>query len=308
MRALNRVGIFALLLCIFILGNSTGLLSSAIAADFTFTRNLTIGIRGDDVVVLQQFLIDGGFLDITAPTGYFGNLTRAGVGKFQEKNMIIPSVGYFGPITRSIVNQRLVSSTPSLAPLLPTVADLQKQIDALSIELKKLQTPVSPSASPAPAIITSGIGLPVRLKIPKISVDAGFQYNGLTADGVMEIPNNIFDAGWYTGSPHPGEKGSSVITGHVARIQGGVMTSPGIFFDLNKLRPGDNIYVLNDRGQNIAFTVREIRLYNPTADATDVFTSKDDRAHLNIITCEGDWNANQLSYSERLVVFTDAIQ
>ncbi len=79
-------------------------------------------------------------------------------------------------------------------------------------------------------------GLPVRLKIPKLNVDAGIQYMGLTPDGVMEIPNNIFDVGWFTGSPRPGEKGNAVITGHVAQIRGGILTKPGVFNNLNELK------------------------------------------------------------------------
>lgn len=310
MRGLNKIKIFALLLFIFTFGNNFS--PAALAADFAFTRNLTVGIRGNDVSALQQFLIAGGFLNITAPTGYFGNLTREGVQKFQEKNSITPAAGYFGALTRAKIASAAAATpvTPAIPviPALSSAADLQKQIDALSMELQKMQSVAPPAEIKSSAIAKIPDGSPVRLKIPKINVDAGFQYNGLTAGGAMEIPNNIFDAGWYTGSPRPGEKGSSVISGHVARIQGGIMTKPGIFFDLNKLRPGDNIYVLNDKGETAIFTVRESRLYNPAADATDVFASKDGGAHLNLITCEGYWNADQVSYSERLVIFTDAVQ
>jgi LPXTG-site transpeptidase (sortase) family protein len=148
----------------------------------------------------------------------------------------------------------------------------------------------------------------MRLIIPELNVIADFQYNGLTPDGTMEIPTNIVDAGWYTGSPRPGEKGVAIITGHVAQIRKSVVTKPGVFYNLNELRPGDKLYVLNDKGETITFVVRESRLYDPTADATDVFTSNDNGAHLNIITCEGTWNQDQLSYSQRLVIFADAVQ
>ena len=155
---------------------------------------------------------------------------------------------------------------------------------------------------------TTANGSPVRLKIPKLNIDAGFQYTGIKSDGTMEIPNNVVDVGWFTGSPHPGDKGSAIITGHVAQIRGGVITKPGVFIDLNKLQAGDKLYVVNDKGVSITFTVREVRSYDPNADATDVFTSKDNGAHLNLITCEGTWNPAQLSYSQRLVVFTDLAQ
>lgn len=124
----------------------------------------------------------------------------------------------------------------------------------------------------------------------------------------MEIPSNIVDVGWYTGSPRPGERGNAIITGHVAQIRRSAVTKQGVFYNLSRLRQGDDIYVLNDKGETIRFVVRKSSLYDPAADATDVFTSRDDRAHLVIITCEGTWNQDQLSYSQRLVVFTDAVQ
>ncbi|MCX6705132.1 MAG: class F sortase, partial [Candidatus Woesebacteria bacterium] len=120
------------------------------------------------------------------------------------------------------------------------------------------------------------------------------------------IPTNIVDVGWFTGSPRPGEKGNAIITGHVAQIRGGVLVKPGVFSNLNELSAGDKLYIVNEKGESITFVVRENRNYDPSADATDVFISADGGAHLNLITCEGTWNPDKLSYSQRLVVFTDA--
>lgn len=51
--------------------------------------------------------------------------------------------------------------------------------------------------------------------------------------------------------------------------------------------------------------MREIRSYDPTVDASGIFGSNDGKAHLNLITCEGIWDATKKSYSKRIVVFTD---
>ncbi len=255
MKISNKIWLFGLLISVSAAGNS--------AKSFTFTHNLTIGIHGDEVSALQQFLIEGGFLKIVAPTGYFGPLTKEALRVWQAKVGIYSS-GFFGPTSIAILKSENGSTTQ------PT-------------------------------------GLPVRLKIPKLAIDASFQYNGLKSDGTMEIPNNIFDVGWFTGSPHPGEKGNAIVTGHVAQIRGGVLTKLGVFSNLNELRPGDTLYILNDKGAFITFMVREIRSYDPAADAADVFRSGDGGVHLNLITCEGAWNPDKLSYSQRLVIFTDAI-
>ena len=67
---------------------------SASMSECDFTRNLRVGSRGDDVECLQQGLIDAGHLDIDAPTGYFGNLTKKAVVAWQ-KDVGLPAFGFF---------------------------------------------------------------------------------------------------------------------------------------------------------------------------------------------------------------------
>jgi LPXTG-site transpeptidase (sortase) family protein len=150
-------------------------------------------------------------------------------------------------------------------------------------------------------------GLPVRLIIPALGVDANVQANGLSPDGSIGSPSTIFDAGWFTGSSRPGEKGSSVVTGHVAQIRRSKVTKQGVFYNLSMLRPGDTLYVVKDTGETTTFVVRDSRAYAPGAGTSDIFTAQDDGAHMNLITCEGVWNQSTLSFSQRLVVFTDAV-
>ena len=77
---------------------------SGSTGSYNFTTDLTLGSRGADVTALQQMLINKGFLAIAAPTGYFGSMTQAALGKFQASVGISPTAGYFGPKTRAYVN------------------------------------------------------------------------------------------------------------------------------------------------------------------------------------------------------------
>jgi len=89
------------------LGTSSG------GSSYDFTRNLTVGSTGADVGALQQILITGGYLTaVTAPTDYFGALTKAALAAWQAANGVSPAVGFFGPITRAALAQSGVS-TPS---------------------------------------------------------------------------------------------------------------------------------------------------------------------------------------------------
>ncbi len=147
--------------------------------------------------------------------------------------------------------------------------------------------------------ITSG--LPIHIKIPEINVDASVGQVGLTKEGNVDVPSEPANAAWYNLGPHPGEIGTSVIVGHF----GWKNNTPSVFDNLSELKKGDKIYVEDDQGITTTFVVREIKTYDPKADASDVFISNDNKAHLNLITCEGIWNPKNKSYSERLVVFSD---
>jgi hypothetical protein len=69
--------------------------------------NLGQGNRGNDVTILQQFLISQNkgpaaqSLTQVGATAYFGVLTRAALAEFQVAVGINPALGNFGPITRT---------------------------------------------------------------------------------------------------------------------------------------------------------------------------------------------------------------
>lgn len=146
-------------------------------------------------------------------------------------------------------------------------------------------------------------GLPIRLKIPKLKVDAPVELVGLTPHGAMDVPKDLADVAWFNLGPRPGQNGSAVMAGHYG-WKNGIQT---VFDRLHTLHPGDNVYVEDEKGATTGFAVREFRTYSRRAEAPDVFTSSDGQAHLNLITCEGVWNKIQNSYPNRLVVFTDKV-
>ncbi len=144
-------------------------------------------------------------------------------------------------------------------------------------------------------------GLPIGIKIPAINLDAAVESVGLTSGGAVDVPKDVNNAAWFNLGPRPGENGTAIIDGHY-----GVNKNKFSAFDnLYKLRPGDKIYIQDSEGQTITFVVTKNRRYDPKADATSVFNSGTDGAHLNLITCEGDWSNASKGYTERLVVFAD---
>lgn len=165
---------------------------------------------------------------------------------------------------------------------------------------RKTAEPVNTSSFVAPQQIL--VGLPMRLKIPSIRVDAMIDQLGLMTNGDMQAPAGPKTVGWYRFGPRPGAIGSAVVDGHYGIWENGERS---VFDELAKLKKGDEIYIEDDKGVVTTFVVRESRNFDPEANTTDVFKSNDGLAHLNLITCDGVWNTAAKSYDKRLVVFTD---
>src|SRR5207247_1856732 len=87
---------------------------------------------------------------------------------------------------------------------------------------------------------------------------------GLTPQGTLQVPASTSVAGWYTGSPRPGQVGSAVIAGHIDSRLG-----PGVFFRLRLLRPGDRVYIRHADG-----TLAVFRVYAEHSYAKDRFPTQ----------------------------------
>ncbi len=164
------------------------------------------------------------------------------------------------------------------------------------------QPPSPTTEANVPGKIISEI--PIRLRIPAINIDAKIESVGLTEQKVMGVPEGPANAAWFDLGPRPGEIGSAVIDGHFGTIDG----ISAVFNNLHTLQKGDKIYTEDEKGVPTIFTVRELRTYEEYDSSTEVFHSSDNKAHLNLITCEGQWKDGEQNYSKRLVVFSDILE
>lgn len=167
----------------------------------------------------------------------------------------------------------------------------------------KLSAPVSMETS-----INNGSSFevpdqPIRIVISKINVDAKIEGVGITKKGEMGIPSKISDVAWYNLGTFPGMPGSAVIAGHL----NGIGAKSGVFRDISKLKKGDLVEVIDKSGKKIRFKVISLKLYDYDAATTEVFSSDDLKARLNLITCAGDWVKDIKLYNKRLVVFTELV-
>lgn len=87
-------------------------LPASVKEKFIFKKNFSLGKTDPDIKELQKFLNAKGF--VIAKTGpgspgretpYFGSATKAALIKFQSAQKISPASGFFGPMTRAMVNK-----------------------------------------------------------------------------------------------------------------------------------------------------------------------------------------------------------
>lgn len=104
------------------------LVTTPVVSSFNFTKDLTLGSKGDDVKALQAFLNAKGYAVAATGAGslgnettYFGSLTKAALAKYQAAVGVTPSVGYFGPKTRAYVASLAVAPVTPVTPVTPTV-------------------------------------------------------------------------------------------------------------------------------------------------------------------------------------------
>jgi peptidoglycan hydrolase-like protein with peptidoglycan-binding domain len=82
------------------------------ASAATLTRELELGMSGNDVSSLQTFLaVDPTIYPQGLVTGYFGSLTKSAVSNFQSRNGIA-TVGRVGPATLTAINSQM-NGTPT---------------------------------------------------------------------------------------------------------------------------------------------------------------------------------------------------
>ena len=158
------------------------------------------------------------------------------------------------------------------------------------------------AAPPRPAASTT-VTRPVYVSIPVIDVRTRLIRLGLTAQGTLQVPASTAVAGWYTGSPRPGQVGSAIIAGHIDSYRG-----PGVFFRLRLLRPGDRVYIRHADGTLAVFRVYAEHMYAKDRFPTAQVYGPAPSPELRLITCGGTFDPAIGSYLSNVVVYATEIR
>ena len=181
-------------------------------------------------------------------------------------------------------------STPALRPVAAGVA--------------ALPAPTGPIAAPPQSAEPAPVARPVSLTIPLIGVQTQLMTLGLAADGTMQVPplSSASVAGWFTGSPRPGAVGSAIIVGHIDS-EG----APAVFYRLDELRPGDDVYVKRADGTTAKFRVTSRQTYLKDHFPTQTVYGPTPDAELRLITCGGTFDYATDHYLSNTVVYATEV-
>nr|WP_285839889.1 class F sortase [Alkalihalophilus marmarensis] len=147
----------------------------------------------------------------------------------------------------------------------------------------------------------SGI-VPASISIPKIEIEADVLEVGLNEQRQMEVPEDPFEVGWFQPGTKPGSQGSAVLAGHVDS-----RTGLAIFFHLDQLEVGDQVYVTDQEGQTLEFKVTSMEIYPYNDAPIDQIFGYTSAKRLNLITCTGEFDRVERTHRERLVVTTELV-
>jgi hypothetical protein len=140
---------------------------------------------------------------------------------------------------------------------------------------------------------------PVRLRIPRIEVDASVGGVGIDpASHQLDVPPDERLVSWYQYGPTPGGRGSALLAGHVD-YDG----RAGVFYDLRWTEPGDRFEVGYEDGSTRTFEVVGWRQYDKEELPTSELFSEHGQPTVVLVTCGGEFDEGRRSYSDNLVVY-----
>ena len=133
---------------------------------------------------------------------------------------------------------------------------------------------------------------PRYLDIKRLNIHARALISEVDTNGILAVPDNIYDVNWYSGSSEPGHNGYIIFSGiHSSNDK------KGVFADLDSLEQGDEITVENGSGEKFTYQVKEVNIISDQNDSDTVLakmqTRLDDKETLSLVTVKTNNNNQQ---------------
>lgn len=167
--------------------------------------------------------------------------------------------------------------------------------------------PPAMTSTPPPAVRQGATASSTRVRfLPQLielpSGDSAVVEPVPSVDGVLQVPADVSQVGWWDGGAEAGDPfGSTVIAGHVDSATQGL----GIFAQLLLIQVGDQV-TLRSGSATLSYQVVSSTLVTKEALAQDGAAFDQRGPHrLVLITCSGRWHPETRSYDSNMVVVAE---
>ncbi|MGJ9422413.1 class F sortase [Aeromicrobium sp. CF3.5] len=184
------------------------------------------------------------------------------------------------------MNKKLLAAIAAAA-LVAAAVFVTLRSDEAQPEVAAATAAPSPAPESSRAMVSGAVGVPDRLEIASLRIDAPVASVGTLPNNAQEVPTALDETGWWRDGSQPGAQGNAVIVGHTAS------DDDGVFDRLVDIGEGDEIIVSGTKGSR-AFDVVQTDVI-PVDDfasvAADVYKTTGPSG-LVLMTC-GDWNGTE---------------
>ena len=144
------------------------------------------------------------------------------------------------------------------------------------------------------------VSAPVKIDIPSTGEGSSLLTLGTAADQTIVVPNDkqADQAGWYDGSPEPGENGPATIVGHSTSSRGAA-----VFFKLAEVQKGAAVNVTTENGTVLRFVVYDVASYPKNAFPTSKVYGNTDSPELRVVTCGGTFDKGTGHFENNTVLY-----
>lgn len=161
-----------------------------------------------------------------------------------------------------------------------------------------------PAATPT-ATAAVQVAAPTSITIPAISVSSDLEGLGLNPDGTAAVPplDQPEQASWFAPGVRPGQVGPAVVLGHVSSGD-----TPGVFYRLHELTPGDFVEVDRADDSVAVFQVSSVETFPKSQFPTARVWGDLPYAGLRLVTCGGELDESAGSFLSNVVAFAELVE
>ena len=147
-------------------------------------------------------------------------------------------------------------------------------------------------------------GLPRVLSIENVNIQARVQQVSVDQNNHVQLPDNVFDVGWYEGSRKPGENGVVLLNGYVSGP-----TERAALYYLRALEVGDEIELEAGDGTKHRYQVEQRSFVNyQDINYFDLLVPQERGVNaLHIVAVDDRYNVMNNDFQDRLVIFATEV-